>query len=389
MEIRQFSISGMPRIVFGRDTFGILPKIIRDYGRKVLVVTGSSSFKASGRMDQLSEFFAKNKISMQHLEIDREPSPRLIDRAVSDFRRTPVNAVIAIGGGSVLDAGKAIAAMIAEEGSVLDYLEGVGTKKLSGVKAPFIAVPTTAGTGSEATKNAVLTEVGSGGFKKSLRHDNFIPDVALVDPCLMTSCPPALTAACGLDALSQLIEAYLSTGASPFTDALAESGLQAFSEGFLAAYEDGGNLDARERMAYAALMSGICLAHAGLGTVHGIAGPLGGRISIPHGTACGTILASVLKEFAARESAWNSAMRKKFINAGRILDGSAGKDESYYIGRLPEIAQNLTERTQIPRLSSFGLTDDDCAAVAQLSDNKASPVKLDQETILSILRSRF
>ena len=387
--MKQFSISGMPRIVFGKETFGILPKIIRDYGRKVLVVTGGVSFKASGRMDQLSEFFAKNKISMQHLEIDREPSPKMIDRAVAEYRRTPVNAVVAIGGGSVLDAGKAIAAMIAEEGSVMDYLEGIGTKKLSGVKAPFIAVPTTAGTGSEATKNAVLTEVGFNGFKKSLRHDSFIPDVALVDPCLMTSCPPALTAACGLDALSQLVESYLSTGASPFTDALAESGLQAFSEGFIPAYENGANTDARERMAYAALMSGICLAHAGLGTVHGIAGPLGARISIPHGAACGTILAAVLKEFEARESSWDGTMRRKYINAGRILDGNTGKEDAYYIARLPEIAQNLTDRTKMPRLGSFGLSDDDCSAVAQASGNKASPVKLDQEAILSVLRGRL
>ena len=387
--MKQFSISGMPRVVFGRETFGILPKIIRDYGRKVLVVTGGSSFKASGRMDQLSDFFAKNKISMKHLEIDREPSPRTIDRAAAEYRRMPVNAVIAIGGGSVLDAGKAIAAMIAEEGSVLDYLEGVGTKKLSGVKAPFIAVPTTAGTGSEATKNAVLSEIGKDGFKKSLRHDAFIPDVALIDPCLMTSCSPALTASCGLDALSQLLESYFSTGANPFTDALAESGLQAVAEGFVPAYECGENVEARERMAYASLMSGVCLAHAGLGTVHGIAGPLGGRVAVPHGAACGTLLSSVLKEFAARESEWDQTMRRKFISAGRILDGNAGKDDAYYIARLQEMTQEFTDRMQIPRLGSFGLTDEDCIAVAQAADNKASPVKLDQDAILSILRGRL
>ena len=389
MEMKPFSISGMPRIVFGRNTFQTLPRIVRDYGRKVLVVTGGSSFKASGKMEELTDFFSKNKISMQTLTVESEPSPQHIDRAMKEFRRTPINAVIAIGGGSVLDAGKAVSAMLAEEGSVFDYLEGIGTKKLSGVKAPFIAVPTTAGTGSEATKNAVLTVVGPDGFKKSLRHDNFTPDVALVDPVLMATCSPSLTAACGLDALSQLIESYISLNASAMTDALAESGLQAFAEGFIAAYDDGENIDARERMAYAALMSGICLAHAGLGTVHGIAGPLGSQIVIPHGAACGTLLAPVLRAFLAREESWDDALKRKMSKIGQILDRTNGQSAAFYAHKAADIAEEYAARTAIPRLGVFGLTEEHCVRIVRSSDNKASPVKLDENDMLKVLRERL
>ena len=387
--MKQFSISGMPRIVFGQNTFQMLPRIIRDYGRKVLVVTGGESFKASGKMEELSDFFAKSKISYQSFPVENEPSPQLIDRAVKEFRRTPVNVVIAIGGGSVLDAGKAVSAMLAEEGSVLDYLEGVGKKKPSGVKAPFIAVPTTAGTGSEATKNAVLTIVGTDGFKKSLRHDNYVPDVALIDPVLMMTCPPMLTAACGLDALSQLIESYISLNASPMTDALAESGLQSFAEGFSCAFNDGSDIEARERMAYAALMSGICLAHAGLGTVHGIAGPLGSQISIPHGVACGTILSPVLREFVVRRDSWDNILKRKMSKVGEILCRTGGNNDEYYAHKLLEVIEEYVRTTGIPRLGSFGLTEEHCIRIVECADNKASPVQLDSDLMLKILRERI
>jgi alcohol dehydrogenase class IV len=387
--MKPFSISGMPRIVFGRDTFGTLPRIIRDYGRKVLVVTGGSSFSSSGKMDDLTAFFSQSKISVQHLSISGEPSPSEIDRAVKEYRRTPVNAVIAIGGGSVIDAGKAVAAMLAEEGSVLDFLEGIGTKKLSGVKAPFIAVPTTSGTGSEATKNAVLTVVGSDGFKKSLRHDNYIPDVALIDPSLMVSCPPSLTAACGMDTLSQLIESYISKGASPFTDALAESGLEAFSAGFLPSFTDGADLGAREKMAYASLMSGICLSHAGLGTVHGIAGPLGSQVAIPHGIACGTILGEVMAEFIVRSGEWDDVLRQKMIRIGQLLDVSNNQSDAEYIERIISTINGFLSRTGIPKLSIFGIGEEHLTRIVAGADNKASPVVLDQDSMLAVIRRRI
>ena len=180
-----------------------------------------------------------------------------------------------------MDAGKAISAMLTQEGSVKDYLEGVGHKHPSGNKVPFFAVPTTSGTGSEATKNAVLSEIGPNGYKKSLRHDHFVPDLAIVDPDLTLSCPPGLTAYSGMDAFTQLLEAYVSTKAHPFTDALCEKALELLSGSLLQAYQDGENIEAREAMSYAAWTSGIVLAQVGLGVVHGFASAVGGMFDNP------------------------------------------------------------------------------------------------------------
>lgn len=379
----------MPKIIFGADKFSELPKRVREYGRNVLLVTGGSSFAASGKLEQLLSSFAHDKITCYQLSIDREPSPRMIDKAADEFRRKPVNAVVAVGGGSVLDAGKAISAMLGEEGAVSDYLEGVGTKKLSGVKAPFFAVPTTSGTGSEATKNAVLSVVGEDGFKKSLRHDNYMPDVALIDPELMMSCPKSITAACGLDTLSQLIESYISTNANPVTDALAKSGIAAFQKGFMASYTDGTDLEARGQMAYASLMSGITLSHAGLGTIHGIAGALGGIVSVPHGVACGTLLAGVMKEIICRIDPEDKICAVKLAEIGRILEGSEDKDDSYYRDNLITILEAYREKTEIPRLGVYGMTEALIPNVLKNTDNKSSPVKLDSETITRILLSRI
>ncbi len=189
------------------------------------------------------------------------PVVGLVDEVVSRHRRDTPDWVLAIGGGSAVDAGKAISAMLPQSGSVKDFLEGREVRKHDGRKLPFIAVPTSSGTGSEATKNAVLSEVGENGFKSSLRHDNFMPDIAVIDPELMRSCPPGVTAACGLDALTQLLESWVSSKASPITDALALSGLEHVAAGFLRACEDGENdLEARGHMAYAALLSGLTLA---------------------------------------------------------------------------------------------------------------------------------
>jgi alcohol dehydrogenase class IV len=217
-----------------------------------------------------------------------------IDAIASEFRKTPVNVVVAIGGGSVIDYGKAVAAMLAEDGTVRDYLEGVGTKKPSGAKVPFIAVPTTAGTGSEATKNAVVCDRKE-GYKKSLRHDAYMPDAALVDPELTLTLPRHITIACGLDAVSQLIESYTSTKADASLDSLALKALSGASESLLPLALIAAMIYlCVSKMSYAALVSGITLSRAGLGAVHGIAGPLGGLFPVPHGVACGKLLFPVM-----------------------------------------------------------------------------------------------
>ncbi len=239
--------------------------------------------------------------------------------------------VIAIGGGSVMDAGKAISAMVLQNDSVMAYLEGVGEgKQHNGLKVPMIAVATTSGTGSEATKNAVLSQVGENGFKKSLRHDNFVPNVAILDPELMVTCPQSVTVASGLDALTQLLGAYVSTKATPLTDALALSGIEHFKEGFMGVCSGlSKDTQMRGHMAYASLMSGIVLANAGLGIVHGFASSVGGYFDIPHGVVCGTLLGEAVKLniqlMNQDKDRYNEAL-KKYAKVGSILTGSNEND---------------------------------------------------------------
>jgi len=219
--------------------------------------------------------------------------PYKVDEAVKNYRHTGIELIVGIGGGSVLDAAKAIAGLLPYGNSVMDHLEGVGKGiEYQGPAMPFIAVPTTAGTGSEATKNAVLSRIGADGFKKSFRHDTLVPQVAIVDPDLLASCSAEIIAANGMDAFTQLLESYVSINANPITDALAISGITAFREGFFSVWENTDTAKSgRSQLAYAALLSGINLAQTGLGSVHGLASPLGAFFPMPHGVVCGTLVA--------------------------------------------------------------------------------------------------
>jgi alcohol dehydrogenase class IV len=284
--IRPFRFARVPLIIFHQGALSELPRIASGYGRKIILVTGNRSFISSASAGKMLDNLKKESIAFEIVPIAGEPSPEMIDEAVAKHRNFEANLVIAVGGGSVMDAGKAISAMLTVGGSVTDYLEDVGTLQHPGAKIPFIAVPTTSGTGSETTKNAVISRVGAGGFKKSLRHDNFVPEIAIVDPELTLGCPPEITAAAGMDCFTQLTEAFLSTKSNEYTDALAIQGLKAVKESLLKAYTVG-DIESRSGMSFAALTSGICLANAGLGTVHGFASSIGGTFTIPHGIICG------------------------------------------------------------------------------------------------------
>ncbi len=282
----------LPRIVeFGIGKRQLLTEKILDFGQKVLLVSGGSSFLESNNWDVLSKSFKRNQIICETVRIGKEPAPEIIDEAVKTFGNFNPDVIVAIGGGSTLDAGKAISAMLPLKESIIKYLEGVGDGSIhTGVKIPFFALPTTSGTGSEATKNAVISRVGIYGFKKSLRHDNFIPDMALIDPELTVHCPENITAWSGMDAFTQLLESYLSTTSNPLTDAIALSGLEMVQKYLERAVDDGSDLEARSGMAYAAFCSGITLANAGLGVVHGFASSIGGKIDIPHGLVCASLM---------------------------------------------------------------------------------------------------
>ena len=393
IEITNFSFTRMPEIHFGPGKLSLLPKLIAQHGRNALLITGSASFVRSVRHERLAADLAAAGIKVHHSALSGEPSPEFVDATVSEFRDAHIDCVVGIGGGSPLDAGKAISAMLPQAGSVVPFLECVDTKKHDGRKVPYIAVPTSSGTGAEATKNAVLSSVGMDGYKSSLRHDNFVPDIALVDPELTLSCPADVTAACGLDALTQLLEAYVSAKASPMTDALALSGLEHVAAGFLPAFENGANdLVARGHMAYAALLSGVVLANAGLGVVHGFAGPIGGFFPIPHGVVCGTLIGAATQaniEALRRDPAANRIALEKHARAGAILSGETAASTEAGCDLLLQTLDRWIAATGIARLSAYGVTRDHLPRILDKSNNKNSPVTLDRTQMQSILEARL
>ena len=274
---------------------------------------------------------------------------------------------------------------------VMDYLEVVGTKTHDGRKLPFIAAPTTAGTGSEATKNAVLSRTGENGFKRSLRHDNLVPDLAIIDPELMIGCPRDVTAAGGLDAFTQLLESYVSTAASPMTDALAWSGLEKVRDSFVPLFtETRDDTDLRGCMAYAALMSGITLANAGLGIVHGLASPLGALFGMPHGVACGTMLAGAVRATIKKLiSLDDTTSLKKYARAGALLTGCNPVEMGRCCEALIDVLDSWVEVLEMPRLSVFGVRDEHLDRIIDEGGNKNNPAALDREETREMLRGRL
>jgi alcohol dehydrogenase class IV len=282
--VKSFNFARLPEIYFGCGKLTELPPVVNLFGKRIILVTGNNSFMSSVKGAELLDRFRNVNISFSHVSIKGEPSPEIINETVADLSAERYDAVVAIGGGSVVDAGKAISAMMYRKESVTEFLEVVGHKVHPGTKLPFIAVPTTSGTGSEATKNAVISRIDpAGGFKRSLRHDNFVPDFAIVDPMLTVSCTRSVTAASGMDCFTQLTESFLSVKSNPFTDSLLIEGLKKLKSSLRVVCSDGGNIEARTGMSFAALTSGICLANAGLGAVHGFASSLGGIYNMPHG----------------------------------------------------------------------------------------------------------
>lgn len=398
MQFADFSVANLPRIVFGSGVLAQLPAHIAEYGRKALLLTGARSFTQSAQWASLRTALDKAGVAYEQVQISGEPSPQRVDEVVAAQHAQGVELVVAIGGGSVLDAGKAIAGLLPSGDSVLDYLEDVGKGlTYTGPALPFIAVPTSAGTGSEATKNAVLSVQGEGGYKKSFRHDSLVARLALIDPNLLRSCPPELMAAQGMDAITQLLESYVSVRANPFTDALAWSGLQAAAGGFFAALEGGESEAAgqgRAAMAYAALLSGITLAQVGLGSVHGLAQPLGSLFAIPHGVACGTTLAAAtaVNIRALQERAPDSPALHKYAQVGRLLATDTCLGDELAVGRLLEVLAQWTERLSLPRLSRFGISEADLPAIVANSRGnsmKTNPVVLSDEEVAEIVRRRL
>ena len=402
--MERFEVSRTPDLVFGAGAITKLGDRLRMLGaRSVAVVASASVASEPETREGIVRSIDESGIRSTFVRYDALPgsldpyqavhgayaeaSPDVVDAIVAAAAEPP-DAVVAIGGGSAIDTGKALSVAFLEDGSIVDYLEGVGDREPSGRKLPFVAVPTTAGTGSEATKNAVLSRPGPAGFKKSLRHDRFVPDVALIDPLLQLTCGRTQTAASGLDAITQLLEAYISTRANPVTDALALDGLAAAGRSFLPAVERGGiDPDSRAGMAYAAYLSGVCLANAGLGTVHGLAGPAGALSSVPHGVFCGTLLPHVVDRIVAAIAGRRDALGVlgKLAAAGRALSGRSTGSLEDQIRTLTDRLVELVRVAALPGLSSYGIDARLARRIAEAGDNKQSPCQFDVEERVALM----
>lgn len=386
--MKTFSIASPPFLHFGAGKISDVSLIAKSFGSRVLLITGANSFLSSAHGGKLLTEFDASKLDARQYWTNGEPTPAMIDTAVKTFAPFDPHVVVAIGGGSVLDAGKAISAMLRVNEPVKHYLEGVGPQRRHpGTKVPLIAVPTTAGTGSEATKNAVLAEVGSSGYKKSLRHDNFIPDVAIVDPALTLSCPSSVTAASGMDAFTQLLESYLSTASNAITDALSFEGLTRINASLVRVFQQGSNVDERANMSLAAYLSGVTLANAGLGTVHGFASSIGGFFDIPHGVICSTLMAPVnkLTVLNLRAQDPRHPSLSKYETVGKIFNPATNKPNGYYTDYLLALIEKWAAEMKIPTLSSFGVCRSDFPKIVAHTSNKNNPAVLDNDELTKAL----
>ncbi len=368
----EFSTAG--RILFGRGRFADAGALADELGSRPIVVTGRSPERPAALIDQLS---ARHLTAVRFV-VPREPTIDDVRRGVAAVREHACDCVIGLGGGSPLDAGKAIAAVAANAGDVTDYLEVVGRgQPLTRSALPYLAIPTTAGTGSEDTRNAVLTSPEH-QVKASLRSPSMLPRVALVDPDLTISMPPDVTAATGLDAITQLIEAYLSRRATPVSDVLARDGIRRAAGALGRAIEDGSDVNAREPMALASLFGGIALSSAGLGAVHALASPLGGLFGAPHGALCGALLPSVLevnaRALAARAPDHPAAAR--LAEVARLLTGRPSARIADGVAWL----RTLTADAGVPRLRAYGVTPDRVGGVVahalRANSMKTNPIDL-------------
>jgi alcohol dehydrogenase class IV len=385
--IPAFEFSGVGRIIFGRGKFALAGELAAALGRTALVIFNG------GGSEHLIEQMSNAGIAAFGWRQRGEPVVGQIDEAVEEARRHHCDSVIGMGGGSAIDAAKAVAGLLTNGGSAVDYMEVVGKgKKIARPAAPWMAVPTTAGTGAEATRNAVIG-LPEKRFKASIRSELLLPRVALVDPCLGVTVPPAITAGSGMDALCQLVESYTSTGASPMTDALAMQGIPIAARCLPKAYRDGADLDAREGMALAALLSGITLTNAGLGAVHGFAAALGANFPAPHGNICAALLPQIIaaniKTLRGQNPAESSRGLARYAAIGRKLPGGESATDAEAIDACVQFTSNLARELDIPPLKQFGIRRENVAEMVSLARKASSmrfnPVVLSDESLAAAL----
>jgi alcohol dehydrogenase class IV len=379
----RFEFATASRILFGSGVLKEIGPIAADLGHCALVVTGRTMYRAAPLFDQLAEM----EIAWVPYSVDGEPTVETAYLGTRLARQEACDLIIGFGGGSSLDAGKAIAALLTNGDDPLDFIEVIGRgKPLTQPSVPYIAIPTTAGTGAEVTRNAVLASPEH-RVKVSLRSPHLLPRLALIDPELTHTMPPAVTASTGLDALTQLIEPYLSRRANPITDAICREGMRRAARSLRRAYQDGDNSDAREDMALASLLGGLALANAGLGAVHGFAGPFGGMYRAPHGAVCACLLPHVMainiKALSEREP--NSHVLRRYTEVAQILTGNPKAIDEEGVAWVGELCQEL----QIPKLRSYKFTPSDFSIMIEkarvASSMRANPITLTAEEMHEVL----
>jgi alcohol dehydrogenase class IV len=379
----RFDFATATRILFAPGAVREVAPAAREMGGRALLVMGCRTESAT----LLIEAVKMEGIGCISLTVQAEPSLALVRQGVDLARREQCDLVIAFGGGSAIDAGKAIAALLANDGELGDYLEVIGKgQPLRHPSVPFIAVPTTAGTGSEVTRNAVLASAEH-RVKVSLRSPLMLARLAVVDPELTLELPPAITASTGLDALTQLIEPYVSIRANPLTDGFCLEGLRRVSGSLPRAYHCGRDIAARESMSLASLLGGLALANAGLGVVHGFAAPVGGMFDAPHGAICAALLphGMAINIRAARARAPQGETLRRYETVARLLTGKpdAAAEEGV------EWVRNLCRELQIPPLSSYGIQEQHVPTLvekaATASSTKGNPIALTKDELREVL----
>ncbi len=385
--MQSFEFATSEQIIFGNGSLSKVGEIAPIFGKSALIVKGGGSVSAGPLINLLDQA----EVTYEIFTVTSEPDITTIESGMALAERSGADFLIGFGGGSVLDSAKAIAAMLKNEGALIDYLEVIGEgKPIVKKSAPMIAIPTTAGTGTEVTRNAVIAS-SKHQVKVSLRSRTMIPTVAIVDPELTYTLPPSITATTGMDAFTQVLEGYVSSKANPMTDAISAEGIRRGSRSLLTAFLDGGNQQAREDMAITSLFGGLTLANGGLGAVHGFAGPIGGMFDIAHGLICASLLPHVMKYNAIIISRTDDKgdYYQRYLNIARWVTGDKNADIHEGVTWIKHLAEELN----IPTLKQMGIAATDFQTIIEKSKVSSSmqknPVILDEHTLTSILEEAY
>lgn len=383
----KIDFSTSKRIIFGAGEFRKIHEYIKGFGSRVFVIRGNNPFYGK----EFFELIESLNLEIRYFVVNKEPDINLLISAVKLARDNNCEYVIGFGGGSVIDTGKAVAALLNNEGGLMDYLEVVGKGlPLKNPSKPYIAIPSTAGTGSEVTRNSVI-DVPEKNVKVSMRSAYMLPAIALVDPELTLDLPPQITATTGMDAFVQVLEPYVCNSPNPMVDMFCRDAIPRASGYLLKAYRDGSNLEARENMAWVSLLGGLSLANSKLGAVHGFAGPIGGMFHAPHGAICACLLPAVMRvniETLNKGEAESSAL-KRYLEISTWITGDVKADISDGVLYVEELCKNM----KIPRLSEMGIKKEDFPRIVEKSKNsssmKGNPVQLSDEELTRILELSY